>query len=145
MFVTLKYNEYGIAHITGEFQTKGEINLVRGETVSQTSNFEAFRIGIEKRNKDRKAFLMSLGKNKIVSQSTGIVETPLITKENISESGKELIKLFLEDPSDYNLGKVMEAHNDESWSTHVFCCSNQKQQMINLFKTILSSKYINGA
>ncbi len=136
MFVTLKYNEYGIAHITGEFTTKGEINLVRCETVSQTSNFEQFRIGIEQRNKDRKAYLMGLGKNKIVSQSTGVIETPLINKENISEHGKELIRLFLEDQSDFNFGKVMEAHNDENWSTYAFCCSNQKQQLINLLKSI---------
>ena len=90
MFVTLKYNEYGLVTITGSFETKGQISLVRGETVSQTSNFELFRIGIENRNKDRKAFLMSLGINKIVSQSTGIVETPLITKENISESSSQV-------------------------------------------------------
>lgn len=136
MYVTLKYNEYGIAHITGEFESKSDINLVRGETVSQTSNFEQFRIGIEQRNKERKAYLMGLGKNKIVSQSTGVIETPLINKENISEHGKELIKLFLEDQSDFNFGKVMEAHNDENWSTHAFCCSNQKQQLINLLKSI---------
>lgn len=136
MFVTLKYNEYGIATITGSFETKGEINLVPGETVSQTSNFESFRIGIENRNKDRKNFLMGLGKKQIVSQSSGIVETPLINKENISDQGLELIKEFLKDPSDANLGRVMAAHNKENWSTHAFCCSNQKQQMINLLKSI---------
>ncbi len=136
MFVTLKYNEYGIATITGSFESKGQVSLVLGETVSQTSNFEQFKIGIEERNKDRKAYLMGIGKKQIVSQNTGVVETPLIDKSKISEQGFRTIKEFLQDPSDYNLGKVMEAHNDESWSTHVFCCSNQKQQMINLFKTI---------
>jgi len=136
MFVTLKYNEYGIATITGSFEAKGEINLVPGETVSQTSNFESFRIGIENRNKDRKAYLLGIGKKQIVSQSSGIVETPLINKENISDEGHQTIKEFLEDPNDANLGRVMAAHNKENWSTHVFCCSNQKQQMINLLKNV---------
>jgi len=140
MYVILRYDQYGRATITRSVETKAEIGtLEANEVVNTTYDLEAFKIEIQNRNTFRKNQILGIVNeiNVVPNYTAEIsISSNVINPAKISPDGMAAIKAFQENPSDLNLGKVMDFHNKEKWSDHVFCCGSQKQQLENLLKTM---------
>lgn len=130
MYILIRQDESRIKSIVGIYYNKTDVPLLkRWEFIVITNDIEKLKNEITAYN----GFVL----NKLQVTKPNQNERPEINiKDRISEKGFEAIRNFNNDSSDRNLGILMTIHNQEEWTDTVFCCGNQRNQMINVLKMI---------